>query len=42
MSELFTSTSRIIVTCSKRLAPYLEQEIIELGLKPDPHFRHRS
>jgi putative N6-adenine-specific DNA methylase len=34
MSELFTSTSRIIVTCSKRLAPYLEQEIIELGLKP--------
>ena len=34
MSELFTATSRIIVTCSKRLAPYLEQEIIELGLKP--------
>lgn len=38
MSELFTSTSRIIVTCSKRLAPYLEQEIIELGLKPTRTF----
>ncbi|MEY4931282.1 MAG: hypothetical protein RI909_2006 [Bacteroidota bacterium] len=38
MSELFTSTSRIIVTCSKRLAPYLEQEIIELGLKPERTF----
>ena len=34
MSELFTASSRIIVTCSKRLAPYLEQEILELGLKP--------
>ncbi len=38
MSDLFTSTSRIIVTCSKRLAPYLEQEIIELGLKPERTF----
>jgi putative N6-adenine-specific DNA methylase len=38
MPDLFTSTSRIIVTCSKRLAPYLEQEIIELGLKPERTF----
>lgn len=38
MSELFTSTSRIIITCSKRLAPYLEQEVIELGFKPERTF----
>jgi len=34
MSDLFTTASRIIVTCSKRIAPYLEREIIELGLTP--------
>jgi len=34
MSDIFTTPSRIIVTCSKRLAPYLEQEIVELGFKP--------
>ncbi len=38
MLDLFTTTSRIIVTCSKRIAPYLEQEIIELGLKPTRTF----
>ena len=32
--ELFSTESRIIVTCSKRLAPFLEKEIIELGLVP--------
>ncbi len=32
--QSFTSTSRIIVTCSNRLSVYLQQEIIELGLKP--------
>ncbi len=32
--SIFTTPSRIIVTCSKRLSPYLEKEIIELGLKP--------
>ena len=32
--QSFTSTSRIIVTCSNRLSTYLQQEIIELGLKP--------
>ena len=38
MPDLFTATSRIIVTCSKRLAPYLEKEITELGLKPTRSF----
>ena len=32
--QSFTSISRIIVTCSNRLSPYLQQEIIELGFKP--------
>jgi putative N6-adenine-specific DNA methylase len=30
----FNKQSRIIITCSKRLSPYLQQEIIELGYKP--------
>lgn len=34
MTELFTTPSRIIITCNKRLFPYLEKEIIELGLQP--------
>jgi 23S rRNA G2445 N2-methylase RlmL len=38
MPDLFTTASRIIVTCSKRLAPYLEKEIIELGLIPTRSF----
>jgi 23S rRNA G2445 N2-methylase RlmL len=29
--ELFSINSRIIVTCSKRMAPWLQQEITELG-----------
>ena len=32
--QSFTSTSRIIVTCSNRLSAYLQQEIIELGFSP--------
>ena len=32
--QSFTSTSRIIVTCSNRLSAYLQQEIIELGFNP--------
>ncbi|HTB52491.1 MAG TPA: hypothetical protein VK718_06940 [Ferruginibacter sp.] len=32
--QLFSTTSRIIVTCSNRLSPYLQQEIIELGFTP--------
>jgi putative N6-adenine-specific DNA methylase len=33
-TDLLTSAKRIIITCSKRLSPYLEQEVIELGFKP--------
>lgn len=29
--QLFTTSSRIIITCSKRLSPYLQQEVMELG-----------
>jgi 23S rRNA G2445 N2-methylase RlmL len=32
------NTSRIVVTCNKRLAPYLEKEVTELGLKPERTF----
>src|SRR6478736_1342121 len=32
--SIFTTPSRIIVTCPKRIAPYLEKEIIELGFQP--------
>ncbi|HUS01706.1 MAG TPA: hypothetical protein VMY77_08265, partial [Chitinophagaceae bacterium] len=34
LTKLSVFKSRIIITCSKRLSPYLEQEIIELGFKP--------
>ena len=33
LTNLSNSASRIIVTCSKRLSPYLQQEITELGFK---------
>ena len=32
--ELFNESSRIIITCNKRLAPYLERDIIDLGYTP--------
>ncbi|CAN5552317.1 THUMP domain-containing protein [soil metagenome] len=32
--QLFNLTSKIIITCSNRLSPYLQQEILELGFKP--------
>lgn len=32
--SIFTAPSKIIITCSKRLAPYLADEIIELGYTP--------
>lgn len=35
----FNKPSRITITCSKRLAPYLEQEILELGYKPSRVFQ---
>ncbi len=31
--SIFTTPSRIIVTCPKRITPHLEKEIIELGFK---------
>jgi 23S rRNA (guanine2445-N2)-methyltransferase len=34
MIEVFKKPSKIIVTCNKRLAPFLEGELIELGCKP--------
>lgn len=36
--NVFTTESRIIITCNKRLAPYLEKEVIELGFKPEEVF----
>jgi len=32
--ELFNTTGKIIVTCSNRLSPSLQQEVLELGFKP--------
>ncbi len=34
MVKIFEIQSRIIVTCSNRLAPFLEKEIIDLGFNP--------
>ncbi|MBP6215359.1 MAG: class I SAM-dependent RNA methyltransferase [Chitinophagaceae bacterium] len=36
--NLYTSRSVIIITCPKRLAPYLEQEVLELGFSIDETF----
>lgn len=36
--NIFSSPSRIIITCNKRLAPYLEQEVVELGFQPERTF----
>ncbi|MEP6750947.1 MAG: THUMP domain-containing protein, partial [Bacteroidota bacterium] len=32
--QVFNLTSKIIITCSNRLSPYLQQEILELGFTP--------
>lgn len=32
--QVFKLTRRIIVTCSNRLSPYLEKEVLEMGFKP--------
>jgi len=32
--DVFKTASRIIITCNKRLSPYLEKEVMELGFKP--------
>jgi len=31
MAEVFNKQNKVIVTCNRRLSPYLEQEIRELG-----------
>jgi putative N6-adenine-specific DNA methylase len=36
--SIFTNPARIIVTCSKRLSPYLEREIVEFGFTPERIF----
>lgn len=33
MMEVFNTPSKIIITCNKRLSPYLQQEVEELGFK---------
>lgn len=38
MMDLFNQKGVIIVTCPKRLAPYLEAEIKELGFQPEETF----
>jgi 23S rRNA G2445 N2-methylase RlmL len=37
--DIYTSPSRIIITCNKRLAPYLEQEVVSLGFTPTRVFQ---
>ena len=37
--QLFTTTSRIIVTCSNRLSPYLQMEVKGLGYTPERVFK---
>jgi putative N6-adenine-specific DNA methylase len=36
--NLFTTPSTIIITCHKRIAPYLEKEVLELGFTIDETF----
>lgn len=36
--SIFTTDSRIIITCNKRLSPYLQLEVIELGFTPERTF----
>lgn len=36
--SVFTSPAKITITCSKRIAPYLEQEVRELGYEPTRTF----
>lgn len=36
--DLFNKPSRVIITCSKRLSPYLDGEVRELGFSPERIF----
>jgi len=37
--EVFHTESKIVITCNKRLSPYLQQEVEELGFKPTRVFQ---
>ncbi|MGB5006683.1 MAG: class I SAM-dependent RNA methyltransferase [Ferruginibacter sp.] len=37
--QLFTTDSRIIITCSNRLSPWLQLEVAALGFKPERIFK---
>lgn len=37
--SVFITESKIIITCNKRLSPYLQQEVESLGFKPDRVFQ---
>src|SRR5437899_8334980 len=36
--DIFNSPSKIIITCNKRLSPYLEKEVSDLGFKIEETF----
>src|ERR1043165_7290265 len=36
--SLYTTVAPVTITCNKRLAPYLEQEVKELGFTPEETF----
>ena len=37
--QIFETTSRIIITCSNRLSPFLQMEVEALGFKPERIFK---
>jgi len=37
--QVFHTESKIVITCNKRLSPYLQKEVEELGFKPDRVFQ---
>jgi len=37
--QIFETTSRIIITCSNRLSPWLQMEVASLGFKPERVFK---
>ena len=37
--QLFTTSSRIIITCSNRLSPWLQLEVAALGFTPERVFK---
>src|ERR1700744_1697753 len=39
MTQVFHTESKIIITCNKRLSPYLQKEVEELGFKPTRVFQ---